>query len=88
MGVIVFIIIGIIICGFCAMNSEQAAEALKEQQSIDEAKLKELKEIRRAEKEAKEKARMAIKVKREANKRAKKIKFETMVLDEMKKGRD
>lgn len=85
MGVIIFIIIGIIICGCCAMNSEQAAEALKEQQSIDEAKLK---EIRRAEKEAKEKARMAIRVKREANKRARKIKFETMVLDEMKKGRD
>jgi hypothetical protein len=29
---------------------------------------------------------MAINVKREANERAKKIKFETMVLDEMKKG--
>jgi len=85
MGVIIFIVIGIVICGFCAKDSEQAAETLKEQQSLDEAKLK---EIRRAERETKEKARMAIKVKREANKRAKKIRFETMVLDEMKKGRD
>jgi rRNA-processing protein FCF1 len=85
MGVIVFIIIGIAICGFCAKDSNRAAEALREQQVIDEAKLK---EIRRIEREAKEKARITTKVKREAAKRTKKIKFETMVLDEMKKGRD
>lgn len=85
MGVIIFIIIGIVICGLCATNSEQAAKELAEQQIIDEAKLK---EIRRVEKETKERAQMAVKVKKEAAKRAKKIKFETMVLDEMKKGRD
>lgn len=85
MGVIIFIIIGIIICGFCAKDSNRAAESLKEQQALDETKLK---EIRKTEREAKEKARMATKVKREANKRAKRIRFETMVLDEMKKGRD
>lgn len=82
MGVIIFIIIGIVICGLCATNSEQAAKELAEQQIIDEAKLK---EIRRVEKETKEKVRIAAKVKKEAAKRAKKIKFETMVLDEIEK---
>ena len=47
MGVIIFIIIGIIICGFCAKDSDRAAEALKEQQSLDEAKLKEIRKQKR-----------------------------------------
>ncbi len=50
MGVIIFIVLGVVICGLCATNSEQAAKELAEQQIIDEAKLK---EIRRVEKENK-----------------------------------
>ncbi len=82
MGVIIFIVLGVVICGLCATNSEQAAKELAEQQIIDEAKLK---EIRRVEKGTKEKARIAAKVKRKATKMAKKMKFETMVLDEIEK---
>lgn len=78
MGVIVFVIIGIIICGICATRSEQAAQ----QWAIDEAKLK---EIRRTEREARERAQMTEKVKREAIKRVRKVKFEAMVQKEMKK---
>lgn len=60
MGVIIFVIIGIIICGICATRSEQAAE----QWAIDEAKLK---EIRRTEREARERSQMTEKSQKRSN---------------------
>ena len=80
MGVIIFIVVGIAICGICATQSEQAVKDLAERQNVDEAKLKEIRRIKRERKE-----KLKKRAKKEAIKRANKMKFEAMVLKEMEK---